>query len=363
MCLRRLVEADIPQVADLHWNCMLGRSGPAPPALRSSFQELYFNSPWPESIGRSIVYEDERGITGFAGGLVRRMSANGESIRAGFPGNFVIRPEARSRDTARQMLEYGMEGNQDITQTDSANDLSRRILERAGWRLIPALNVHWVRPLRPSEFAVYVASRASSRRLTSCLRLAAKPFCSIVDHLAGRPAASPFRRNQTSLHTAELNPETLLECLVEFRKGYSLWPEYDAHSLGWLLNFMERRSSRGRLRKVVARNGENRIVGCYIYYVKPGAVGEVVQICGERASMKELLDSLLCDAWSKGVIALHGVAQSDIIADLSDKNCIFTCRGGWALAHSKRPELLEILEQGKAFLSRLDGEWCLNPGD
>lgn len=342
---------------------MLQRKGPAPATLRSSFQELYFNSPWPESLGRSIIYEDERGIAGFLGGLVRRMAVDGQSIRVGFGGNFVIRPDARSRATARQMLETGMAGNQDITQTDSANDLSRKILERAGWRIIPALNVHWVRPLRPSEFAVYVASRAGSRWLATGVQTVAKPLCSIVDYLVGRAAASPFRRSNSSLHAEKLDVETLLECLVEFRKGYCLWPEYDVHSLRWLLNFMEGRSSRGKLRKVVARDGANKVVGWYIYYIKPRAVGEVVQIGGERASMKDVLDSLFCDAWSNGLVALHGVARADIIADLSDKNCVFTCRGGWALAHSKKPELLEILEQGKAFLSRLDGEWCLNPGD
>ena len=342
---------------------MLGRRGPAPSALQSSLRELYFNNPWPESIGRSIVYEIEQGIAGFLGGLVRRMSADGQSIRVGCGGNFVIRPEARSRATARQMLETGMAGNQDISLTDSANDLSRKILERVGWRVIPALNVHWVLPLRPSEFAVNVASRASFRWLTTGLRLTTKPFCRIVDNLALKMAASPFRRSNSSLNTAELEVETLLECLVKFRKSYCLWPEYDVHSLRWLLDFMERRSSRGKLRKVVARNGNNKVVGWYIYYVKPGAIGEVVQLCGEHQSIKDLLESLFCDAWSKGMIALHGVAHADIIPDLSDKNCIFTCRGGWAIAYSKKPELLEILDHGKAFLSRLDGEWCLAPGD
>jgi hypothetical protein len=50
------------------------------------------------------------------------------------------------------------------------------------------------------------------------------------------------------------------------------------------------------------------------------------------------------------------------MADFSDKSCFFTCRGGWAVAHSRKPEILEVLERGDAFLSRLDGEWCLNPG-
>jgi hypothetical protein len=51
------------------------------------------------------------------------------------------------------------------------------------------------------------------------------------------------------------------------------------------------------------------------------------------------------------------------MADFSDKNCFFTRRGGWTVANSSKPELLEFLDRGDAFLSRLDGERCLCLGD
>jgi hypothetical protein len=47
------------------------------------------------------------------------------------------------------------------------------------------------------------------------------------------------------------------------------------------------------------------------------------------------------------------------MADFSEKNCFFTCRGGWTVAHSRKPNFLALLNSGDAFLSRLDGEWCL----
>ena len=64
--------------------------------------------------------------------------------------------------------------------------------------------------------------------------------------------------------------------------GFSLWPEYDAHSLNCLLTFMKKMHSRADLRKVVVRDDQEKIFGWYIYYVKPGAVGQVVQIGGDR---------------------------------------------------------------------------------
>jgi hypothetical protein len=79
--------------------------------------------------------------------------------------------------------------------------------------------------------------------------------------------------------------------------------------------------------------------------------------------MKDVLDHLFYDAWEQGAIALHGVVDLRRIADFSDKGCLFTCRGGWTVAYSRKPELLDLLDRGDAFLSRLDGEWALDPGD
>ena len=103
---------------------------------------------------------------------------------------------------------------------------------------------------------------------------------------------------------------------IEFRGGYSLWPEYDAHSLKWLLTFMERMHAGAILRKVVLRNDRQKILGWYVYYLKPDAVGQVVQIGGERQFTKDILDHLLYDAWAHGAIAVHGALQSRLDARL-----------------------------------------------
>jgi hypothetical protein len=178
--------------------------------------------------------------------------------------------------------------------------------------------------------------------------------------MAARLSFSPFCQTQSALHAEKLDVETLLRCLTEFCGDYSLRPEYDVDSVKWLLAFMERMHPRADLRKVVLRDDNQKILGWYLYYLKPGAIGQVVQIGGQRKFTKDILDHLFYDAWSHGAIALHGVVPSHLMADFSEKNCFFTCRGGWTVAHSRQPELLEILERGDASLSRLDGEWCMN---
>jgi hypothetical protein len=363
LSVRPFVESDIPQVVDLYWNFMRERKGPSPPEVRSFFQELYFANPLIDLAYPSFVYEGGDGkIAGFMGVIGRKMSFCGQPIRAAFSGNFIIHPEFRGKIAATRLTGAYMAGAQHVSMTDSANDISRHIAERLGWTTLAPFSIHWVRPLRPAHCAVDAVSRLGSRAVSASIKLAAKPFSSVADGIASKLSFNPFRRIVPRLQAAELDVETLLHCLTEFRAGYSLWPEYNLESLQWLLSFMSRMPARGQLRKAVVRDNSQGIVGWYIYYVKPGGVGEVVQIGGDARFTKDVLDHLFHDAWNDGMIAVHGVANNRQMADLSDKNCIFTCRGGWTIAHSHNPQILELLNRGDAFLSHLDGEWCLDPG-
>lgn len=364
MGVRPLSESDLPQVAELYWRYMRRRNGTPPPALLPFFRELYFTNPFSHKAIPALVYEDKNGrIGGFLGPGVRRMSLCGQPLRVVYGGNLVVHPEFRSGLAAPRLIGAMVETDHDISMTDSANDISRKVLERMGFRTVPVLNIHWRRLLRPAHYAIYGLRQATGPALSTGLKMVTKPFCALADGIAAKLAASPFRQKKPRLQGSEPDIETLLRCFSEFRNGYSLWTEYDAHSLQWLLSFMERRPSRGNLRKVLVRDEDHKIVGWYIYYVKPAGVGEVVQVGGDHKFTKEILDHLFYDAWERGVAALHGVVDHRRMADFSDKGCFFTCRGGWTMAKPRKPEHLEVLERGDMFYSRLDGEWCLDPGD
>ncbi len=359
MPVRPLAEADIPQVASLYWTVMRERKGPPPPAVQSFLQELYFTNPWIDSSLPSLVYHEGGKIGGFLGVVPRKMSLRGQPVRIAFGGNFVVHPEFRNTLAGLHLLRTYMAGGQDLSQTDSANDISRALLRRLGFTTILPFSVHWVRPLRPARYAMYAVSHLTESGLSAALEFVSRPFCSAVDGVATRLSSSPFRQTKSQLQAADLDIETLLACMAEFRGGYSLWPEYDFQSLDWLLTYMQRRRAHGDLRKIVLRDESKKIRGWYIYYLEPGAVGEVVQIGGARQFTRDILDHLFYDAWSHGAIALHGVVDRRLMDDFSERHCFFTCRGGWMLAHSRKPELLALLDDGDAFLSRLDGEWCL----
>jgi hypothetical protein len=363
MPVRPFVETDIPQATDLYWHNMRRKKTPVPPAMEACFKELYFTNPWADRSFPSLVYVDRNGkVVGFVGAFVRNMSFCGKPISVSLGGNLIVHPEARSGLAAARLVGAFLSGKQDLQLTDSANDRARNVEERMGCYTIPALNIHWARPLRLGQYAAYNLSRLAGRAISPWLMLGAKPLSSFADAMAAKFSANPFRPVKSRLQGAELEVETLLQCMIEFRKGYSLWPEYDAASLGWLLSFLERRCAHGELRKVLVRDEDQKAIGWYIYYVVRGGVGEVVQLGGDQKFTKEILEHLFQDALEQGVIAVHGAVDLRHMADFSDKGCLFTCRGGWTLAKSKNEQILTVLRRGDALFSRLDGEWSLDPG-
>jgi hypothetical protein len=363
MPVRRLAESDIPEVAKLYWTVLRARKGAPPPIVGAFLRELYFKNPWLDPEIPSLVYDEKGKIAGFLGVVPRRMCYRGEPVRIAYGGNFAVHPEFRTTLAGLHLLRTYMAGPQDLSQTDSANDTSRALLERLGFTTILPYSVHWVRLLRPSRCASYAMTRVSKNMLTTGLDFVVRPLCMAVDHFAATLSASPFRQNKSGLQASGLDIPTLLSCLTEFRQGYALWPDYSPESLDWLLGFMEKMKGHGdNLRKILLRDESGDIVGWYIYYRTPGGFGEVAQLGGDRKRMKEVLDHIFSDAWGYGLIGLHGTVERQLMAEFSDKNCFFTFRGGWTLAHSRESELIELLKSDGAFLSRLDGEWCLSLG-
>jgi hypothetical protein len=363
MPVRPLAEGDIPQVADLYWAVLRERKGPTPRLVQSFIQELYFRNPWIDSRIPSLVYDEKRKIIGFLGVVPRKMWFRGELMRIAYGGNFVVQPEFRNTLAGLHLLRTYMAGPQDLSQTDSANDTSRALLERLGFTTIIPYSMHWVRLLRPARCATYALVRVSESAPLAWIDWLARPLLSGADRFAAKLSASPFRQTESRLQAAELDVDTLLHCIAAFRQGYSCWPDYDANSLTWLFSFMEKMKGYGEnLRKVVLRDDGGNIVGWYIYFRTRGKFGEVAQLGGERRRIKEVLDYLFYEAWTYGLIGLHGTVDRQLMADFSEKNCFFTCRGGWTVAQSRNPQFLQELNHGEAFLSRLDGEWCLALG-
>src|SRR5579885_2864480 len=215
MPVREFVKNDIPQVVDLYWNHLGVRAGAPPPELHTAFADLYFSNPLSDSESPSFVYQNAEGeIVGFVGMTTRRMWLGDQVLRAGVGGNFVVHPKARSGLAAPRLLGAVLKGSWDFLLTDSANDISKPVLERVGFTVLSGLNLHWSRPLRACHYATHLLHRKMKPLPAAVLRIGAKPFCFILD---GIPAPwNSLPTVKTPLTSSELTSDVLHRCQFEF---------------------------------------------------------------------------------------------------------------------------------------------------
>jgi hypothetical protein len=360
--IRPFAQGDVVQVADLVWKVLHEKKGPAPKSLSTYFEELFLRNPWVGEGVESRIYEDQQGkVVGFFGALARPMTLQGKRVLLAFGSNFVMDPESRATMAAIQLVRAFMKGPQDVSITDSANENSRQLLRSLGFNVVPIYSLLWARPLRPSIYGLGGVARLKKSSTVATIATVLKPICELVDGLAGKMKISPFRQTFPDTIGDTLDLETLYQCLSTIPSKHFLLPEYSKASLAWIIDFLDHQEAFGELRKVLVRDKNQKALGWYIYGCVPGAVGEVLQIGSESASVGKVLEHLFYDAWRNGATGLHGRLEPQFMQELTSKSSFFIRNGSWTLVHSSRPELLAVIQSGTAFFSRLDGEWALRP--
>ncbi|HKE32633.1 MAG TPA: hypothetical protein VKD65_12970 [Candidatus Angelobacter sp.] len=365
--IRPFVRDDIPQVADLHQQVFGIRGKPAqrplsPELLQAYadyFEEIFFRNPWYDEALPSLVYQEPAGrIVGFLGVMPRPMLLNGQSIKAALSSQFIVAPE--SRPVGMLLLKAFFAGPQDLSLTDEANSISRKLWEKLGGTIALLYSNHWTRPLRPSRFAVsLLSSFFQESKPWSYLVSASRPICNLADTIAVRKLPRYFQVPVPRVSAKDLKMETLLTYLSEFSNTRSLWPAYDDRSLKWLIKVIAQKELLGALRITAVHNDKREMIGWYLYHLKPGGTSTVLQIVARDNSMNEVLDHLFYDAWRQDSVAVSGRLDPRFAREVSDKYCLFNYGRPWVLIHSHNSDLLQTFRDGDAMLSKLEGEWCM----
>lgn len=357
--IRAFVEDDIEQVADLSWRLLQHRGGPSPSRLNSYFEELFFRNPWRDDALPSLVYQDGgEKIIGFLGVVPRPMTVRERTVRVAYGGTLVVEPSRRCSLAGLSLVQAFFSGSQDMSLSDSANDVARRVWTGLGGSTAFLQSLCWSRPLRPTAYGLYMASRLKRNNMPKIFTSAVKPLCNVVDSIAAR-VPGPFRHSNSGLSAEDLDAQRLLACLSEFSGSQPLRAQNDQASLTWLLDFIGCTKGHGELRKLLLLDTQRNVVGWFVYFLKPGGVAEVAQIGARRKAMGQVLDHLFLDAWNGGALAVHGQLDPMHLDDLRERCCFFYRRGSWLLVHSRDSELQQHILSGNAFLTRLDGEWCM----
>lgn len=355
--IRTLAEKDVPAVTALFERVYPEYRWPERAECESYFREILFGHPWGGLQLPSWVAEVDGRICGAYMALPRPMLWRGRPIRVAVGCQIMVDPNQRHSLIALQLAKALLSGPQDLTLADGSSREARRLWTGIGGTSPPLYSLHWTRPLRPARYALsLLEERAGFRR---GLALAASPLCAAADAVAGRLPQNRFFRAATELTEDALDPVAMLARLPDALRGYSLQPVYDAHSLAWLLDQAARKTRHGTLRARAVRDGAQRLLGWYLYYLHPGGAGEVVQVAASDEAFDPVLGMLLADAWRHGAAAVRGRLDPRRVEELSGRHCWFRWDSTWTLVHSRDREIVAAIEQGDAFLSRLEGEWWL----
>ena len=357
--VRAMTETDMPHIVRLYERVFRKPEARGDVPVREHLREILLRNPWRDDALPSLVYEDETGaIAGCLGVVPRRMLFEGRPIQAAVSHTFMVEPGSRSSLAALSLARAFLAGGQDLSIAEGGA-ASRRILERFGGSTSLLLSLRWTLPLRPGR---YVLSLLRRRGLPGPLAAALVPVGSAADAMAPLLMREPFRPARPRSTGEELTTNDLLECLSRLTVDRSLRPQYDRDSLQWLLNLLAGRRHRGLFRRVAVRDGAGALLGWYLYYLNRGGLSEVVQVGARKGFMDEVLTHLFHDARAGGAVAVSGQMDPAAFQTLGAKGSIFHHDGAsWFLVHSKDRHLVAAIHRDDAFLTRLEGEWCVGP--
>lgn len=354
--IRPFVDADILEVARVHRAAFKLDGEPRLDSYRDYFRSVFLGAQARNGALPSLVHEEGDGrVTGFVGLLPRRMVINGRRYHAVVSSQFIVDPLSQVGLVALRLAKAYLEGPQDLSIADEANDVSRKIWEGLGGVTATLLSMYWTRPLRPVRLAT---SCLRGRRGFAPFAAAATPFAAAADAMAARLPGSHFRQVAPAVDAEELDGRTAAAHVRDVCNSTTLRVEYDEATCQWLLDRVAHRGDGGRRLSALVKRGST-VLGWYIAHLDRDGVADVSQLAACPASIDVVLDHLFYQAWRHGAVSVTGRLDARFIQALSDHYCLFHRRGPWVLVKSNKPELLRALETGATAFSRFDGEWSL----
>jgi len=353
--VRPFDEKDIPQVADLHRSVLAnapaadGRTA----AYRTYFEDAFLRSA-EQSVLTSLVYERQGSIRGFLGVAPRRMRFNGSPILAAVCSQFVVDPPERGL-AGLQMLKTCFAGPQDLSIADEAGENARKMWEWCGGSAVLPHSIHWVRPLQPAQAALALAARQiRTIPCRSVLAGAARVLDRFARVWTAHPAGGPLRGTRK-----ELDEATFVARVTEFTGTSAIVPDYEPQVVDGIFARLTHGRRARDVRRQLVSDEFGRAAGWFIYVIGPDCIGEVLHIAAGAGLARLVLDHLADDARTRGAVALTGRLDPSMTPELSERHSFLYRRGHWMLAHSRDAALMHALQRGDAFVSRLEGEWCL----
>ena len=351
--VRAFTRADIPQVAKLHPKVFTDSASPS----AAYFEDVFLNSPCMDGPVSSVVYEQDNGaITGFLGAVSRQFRYRERLFRGTLLSQMMVSPSDRRNLVGLRLLRTVIDGPQDFTLADLVNCAAHKHWRAVGAETIWIYSLRWTRILRsvPTRRLRKLLSRRRGPRL---LKSAVGTICRVVDACGEPLQRACLRPRPSRVVEVPIEEESMIAHAPVFVCRDCLRPEYSGSSLHWLLGRAATKRDYGELQQIGVRDSAGELIGWYLYYLKAGGLGRILQVCAGNGRMDDVLDSLFAHAWRHGVSSLVGRVEPHIVETLGTRSDVrYSMMDIRMMVHTRNPELLALIHRGKAFLTELDGE-------
>lgn len=355
--VRAMEDRDLPQVAALYERVVGLKTCRDRERLRERLMRVFVNHPWRDQRIPSRVYEEPDGsIVGCLGVVPRPMTLNGRPVTAAISHSFLVQPSSRASLAALHLVREFLAGPQDLAMCQG-DDISRKLWELTGGVTSQVYSLCWTRPLKASR---YILSFLQRRGLPAGAVAVLKPCCRLFDALTPRMAGRAFALPASGAQDAEMDADAMSQTLPRITASRALRPTYNAGTANWMLETLTANPARGGLQKRLVREGE-RVIGWYLYYLQPDGMAEVIQIGANDLTIDAVLDHLFRQAAEDGAVAVSGQVDPMLFRALSGRQCVFHHENdSWMLIHARDPEIRDAINSGRAFISRMEGEWWIS---
>ncbi|WP_419913685.1 hypothetical protein [Hoeflea sp.] len=359
--IRPLQAADISAVSALYQKILLNRKEPAPASLSAYLREIFLDHPRFDPALPSRVYVDGNGeVGGFIGVLPAPMLLSGNPVRAAIAGSLMVARPAENPLAGARLLRSVRSGPQDLTVSETANDVSMGMWEQLGDRALPQYSLQWVRVFRPAAFAA--AALGERHKAARLLR----PIASLTDAATGplyRSALSGSDEKPRKYSLKAVVGAELIARLLELSKGYALYPDWNEDAIEWMLQHAGRKQRHGEMRSHIVLSASGKLLGCHIYFARPGGIAWTLQVLAGPKSGATVIASLLDHARENGAVAIRGRVMPQTIGPLMRQKALFLCNAS-TVVHTRNQEIKAAIDAGDAFMTGLAAEsWIRLIGD
>jgi len=364
IAIRELQIDDLPSVARL-WDVVEhdGTGRTHAKRLVEFLRQTLFESPWVDPELPSLVASEGSEIVGFLGSNVRRMRFEGRPLRMACSAHLLAHPRVRAQAVGARLLHTYLDGPQELTITDGANELVRKMWEGLGGTTVHASCLSFIQPLRPGQLAIHRLGR--SRRLKP-LGLALRPAATLLDRFPAQFVSQPDGRSDTGATSERLTPASLLEQLPSVTAGIRVVPDYDSGYLTWLFEALDdsarreplwpERVERGGLWAELVRTSSG-VAGWYVCQLHKGGFCRVLQFAAPERKAAVVLDRLRRGALEMGAAGIYGRLEPRLVGPLSEQRTLLQLSPGRLLVTARDDAVVDAIVRGDALLTRMDGEW------